>query len=228
MPEAHNKPCCLREHPIESVSLPMEQYTELGNPQATLIEIAWLAGIVDGEGYIGIQYYHTRKKNLSAGVELSICNTDEQIIFKSQNIIQKIGINPYIQTYMYGLKNRPKNKKQLKLVVHRMKQLSILLNNINPYLTGNKKERAELVLEFCKSRLGAYIPGRPVPYSDREIEIIEKCMTKQKRGASEIIRRAQQEQLKQLETQLETRRNKLGQFAHYSVADDMIQPFAKA
>ncbi len=228
MPEGLFKPHFMLEHPIESASLPMEQYAELGNQQATLIELAWLAGIVDGEGYIGIQYYHTRRKNISVGVELSISNTDEQIIFKSQNIIQKLGVNPYIQSYAYGLKNRPQNKKQLKVVVHRMKQLSILLDNINPYLTGNKKERAILVLEFCKSRIVCYIPGRPVPYSDREIEIIEKCMAKQRRGASETVREAQQERLEKIKSQLESRRNKLGQFAHIPVCDDTVQPFAKA
>jgi hypothetical protein len=206
----------------------MEQHAELGNQQASLTELAWLAGIVDGEGYIGVQYYNTRKRNISISAELSICNTDEQIIFKSQNIIQKLGVNPYIQTYMYGLKNKPKNKKQQKIVVHRMKQLSIVLKNINPYLTGNKKERAELVLEFCKSRMASFVPGRPTPYSNREIEIIEECMTKQRRGASETVRRAQQEQLEKIESRLEKRRNSLGQFARISVRDDTVQPFAKA
>ena len=65
MPEGLIKSHYLREPPIESESLPMEKYSELGNPQATLTEIAWLSGIVDGEGYIGIQYYHTRQKNIS-------------------------------------------------------------------------------------------------------------------------------------------------------------------
>jgi len=200
MPEAHLKPCYMLEHPkaqgaSNATILVDEEKSEMDNQQATQIEIGWLAGIVDGEGYLGFQVYKTRRKHQSISTELSVTNTDEQIILKAQKIMLKIGVNPYINNSSYKMKNKPTHKNVWKLVVHRLNTVSKVLEVIIPYMTGAKQERAILVLEYCKSRLVNYVPGRHFnPMTEREAQIVDLCIAKQKRGASETTRMAQLEQ----------------------------------
>lgn len=231
MPEGLIKSCQLLGHPIEPKVLPMKKSLGLDNQPITLYELGWLAGIVDGEGYIGIQYYETRHGHMSASAEISITNTDEQIILKAQNIIQKIGVNPYINSSSYKLNNKPNHKITWKVVIHRLNKVITVLESISPYLTGAKKERAELVLEFCKLRLSHYVWGsnKSNIMTEREMEIIESCIAKQKRGISEIIRKTQLENSELQRQKTESRRNRInGRYSHYLISDDMIQPFAKA
>lgn len=218
MPEAHSKPCYMLEHPkaqsatyakiseikvdimrkfgtIDTMLLSDEIQPEMDNQQATQIEIGWLAGIIDGEGYLGFQVYKTRNRHQSISTELSVTNTDEQIIIKAQKIMLKIGVNPYINMSSYKMKNNPTHKNTWKIVVHRLSTVLKVLEVVNPYLTGAKQDRAILVLEYCKSRLVNYVPGRHFnPMTEREAQIVDLCIAKQKRGAPEAIRKAQLEQ----------------------------------
>ena len=215
MLNAHLKPCYMLETPKAQGAtyakiLEDETTVEMGNQQATQIELGWLAGIIDGEGYIGIQSYKTRIGHPSYSTEVSISNTDEKIILKAQDIMVKIGVVPYINSSMYKTVNKPTHKAVWKLVVHRMNKNIRLLTASGQYLTGLKKERGELVLEFCKSRLSHYTPGshKGNILTVREIEIIETCIAKQKRGASETIRKAQLENSELKRQKSESRRNR--------------------
>jgi hypothetical protein len=174
-----------------------ETDVEMGNQQATQIEIGWLAGFIDGEGYIGIQGYKTRNRHSSYSCAIQISNTDEAMILKAQQIIQKMGINPYIRTHGYGERNKPKSRIVYVLIVHRMSGIIKVLDIVAPYLTGTKKERAKLVLEYCLSRKQHFVPGSHYNVmTEREAQIIELCIAKQKRGASETTRKAQLERSK--------------------------------
>ena len=60
--EAHVKPCYLLETPkaqgaSSATILEDEVKTEMGNQQVTREEIGWIAGFIDGEGYLGIYMY---------------------------------------------------------------------------------------------------------------------------------------------------------------------------
>jgi len=170
---------------------------EIGNQQVTQIEIGWLAGFIDGEGYIGIQRYKTRHDNMSHTVAMQISNTDEEMILRAQKIIQKMGVNPYIRKHGYGERNKPKSKTVWVLVVHRMQPLANVLETVKPFLTGAKKERAELVFEYCASRAAHFIQGSHYNVmTEREAQIVELCIAKQKRGTSETTREAQLERSK--------------------------------
>ena len=199
MPEAHGKPCYMLEHPkaqgaTYATILEDEAKAEMGNQQVTQIEIGWLAGFVDGEGYIGISEYKTRHNRISYSCAIQVSNTDEAMIFKAQKIVQKIGVNPYIRTHGYGERNKPKSKIVYVLVIHRMNKIIPVLETINPHLTGTKKERGELVLEYCQSRLKTWKPGSHYNVmTERQAQIVDLCIAKQKRGTSETTRKAQLE-----------------------------------
>jgi hypothetical protein len=170
---------------------------EIGNQQVTQIEIGWLAGFIDGEGYIGITEYKTRNRHVSYSCAIQISNTDEAMILKAQQIVQKIGVNPYIRTHGYGVRNMPKSKIVYVLVIHRMNKIIPVLELVNSHLTGLKKERGILILEYCQLRLQSFKPGSHYNImTEREAQIIDLCIAKQKRGTSETTREAQLERSK--------------------------------
>lgn len=213
MPEAHVKPCYMLEHPkaqgaSQATILEDEEKSEMDNQQVTQLEIGWLAGFVDGEGYIGISEYKTRRRHPSYSCALQISNTDEAMILRAQNIIQRLGVNPYIRIHGHGLRNKPKSKIVWVLVVHRMNKLIRILEVIIPHLTGSKKERGDLVFEYCKSRMGTFVPGsHHNVITEREAQIVELCIAKQKRGTSETTRKAQLENSELNRQKSESRRN---------------------
>lgn len=231
MPEGLVKPDYMLETPTEPSSLPREQIEGLDNQQVTLDELGWLAGIIDGEGYIGIQLEKIRKHSMvrRATVGLQISNTDEMIAIKAVFIIRKLGVNPYLKIDSTALSKSSKRIVYI-VVVHRMKQLLKILKPVYPYLTGNKKYRAQLIIEFCESRLNNFVWGSHTKnnYTDRELQLIDACLPLQKRGTSETIRRADLEQSRFLKLKAESRRNKDGRYCSYWKSDDIVQPFAKA
>ena len=173
---------------------PNENQPEIGNQQVTRIELGWLAGFIDGEGYIGIQRYKTKHNHICYSVAMQVTNTDEAMILRAQSIIQKIGVNPYIRTHGYGVRNQPDRKVVYVLVVHRMKPLETVLKKVTPFLSGKKQERAILVLEYCISRSQHFIKGSHYNVmTERETQIVDLCIAKQQRGTSETTRKAQLE-----------------------------------
>lgn len=170
----------------------MQQSEGLGNQQASVTEaeLGWLAGIIDGEGYIGLQIeWKTKRNEDRICPQIFISNCDEAIILRARDIMRKIGINPYIRATKANTRIR---RDQYRLATKRYGVILRLLNILTPYLTGEKKERAELVREFCKIRLSTPRQnGRKKPHTKRELEIYVICKPKQKRGASETERRGQ-------------------------------------
>ena len=58
------------------------------NQQVTATDLAWLAGIVDGEGSIGIyQSNHRRRPGLSYGPRVTISNTSLVMFKKIQQMV---------------------------------------------------------------------------------------------------------------------------------------------
>jgi len=172
----------------------------MDNQQITAFEIGWLAGIIDGEGYMGLQKEIDRRhrEHIIIDSQIHITNTEEKIILKARDIMRKIGINPYIR----ATKQKNVKKDIFILQIHRFAAVRKLLEVLIPYLTGTKKERAELIYEFCKLRLNAPTyrktegigkerSGRIKPYTERQIEIYNSCKAFQKRGISETMRQEQ-------------------------------------
>jgi len=140
------------------------QYPNLPKCKNDLVEtisredFAWLAGIIDGEGCIGL--YKSYKKNDRDGSQggknkwmimkrfISINNNDVALIKKVSEIYYALGIKFY-----YRLKNRknPNHKKTLAVIVEGQGSCKKLLTKIYPYLVA-KKEEAKLLIEFVDLR----------------------------------------------------------------------------
>lgn len=179
----------------------------MDNQQATQAELAWLAGIIEGEGWIGFSISDTaqginveNRQGSTVKVEIKINNTDALIIHQSAIIFQKLGVNAYVRECKPSGKMK---RTYFEVSTKHMKTVELILAATLPYMVGEKRERAELMRKFIELRRSAPIVENPAyangargrhgprslrPYTIREIEIIEACRALQVRGASETTR----------------------------------------
>ncbi len=193
----------------------------MDNPQVTDIELGWLAGIIDGEGWLGVSletehWYregmNTRQKSIK--VEIKIVNCDPAIVERTATIIRKLGINPYMR---HG--NRSQMKRPIyEVSTKRMVSVQRLLVALRDHLTGSKQQRADLILRFIHLRQtnpgtpnpayangarGRHGPGTIRPYTVEELELIEQCRALQDRsGSSETTRATGEATLREMKARV--------------------------
>lgn len=160
-------------------------YEPMGNQQATDAEIGWLAGIIDGEGHIGLSNQNSKKVR-SVRVDLQIVNTDNKLIEKLVNILRKLGVNPYIRDRVHVKSTWNTNTI---VTVGKFAQIKRILDIVKPHLTGFKSEKAEIVLALLESRMKK---TRFDKYDDYEMDIIKVYRERfiGKTGASTTAREA--------------------------------------
>ena len=142
----------------------------MDNRQATPTEpeIAWLAGILEGEGTLTMAPQRTGKagddRYLKIAVHISIYNTDAGIILKAAEIVEKMGISPHIkerEQKPLQIEGRPGylTKDSLFIVrIRKLREALTFLEAIRPWLFGDKAKRADLILKFIRRRV-AVIEG---------------------------------------------------------------------
>lgn len=196
----------------------------MDNPQATLAELGWLAGIIDGEGYLGINVetehwrrFECNERQKGIKVEIKVVNCDPEIVIKTAQIWQKLGINPYIrQPRVKNLK--PNHNVHYEVSTKRLAPVQRILLAVRPYLVGTKAERADLILRFIDLRQNnpgvpnpAYAndakgrrgPRTVRPYTAEELDLVERCRALQSRkGASEATRATGEAMLLQMKNRI--------------------------
>ncbi len=121
-----------------------ENVTGADNQHATL-RLAWLAGIIDGEGSLMIPRYH-RNGNPRYGYRVSISNTNVSIINRCKEILDVLQIKYCNYTQDRG-KDGLRRKITHQIHITNKKGILITLENIIPLLVGKKKQ-AELLYKF--------------------------------------------------------------------------------
>lgn len=121
----------------------------MGNQQATEAEIGWLAGIIDGEGHIGISMQN-RSVSQSVSVDLQIVNTDFALIDKVVTIMHKLDANPHIRDRVHAKATWSTNRI---VSMRKFAHVKRVLDAVLPHLTGLKREKAEMVLALIESRM---------------------------------------------------------------------------
>lgn len=180
----------------------------MANQQATLVELGWLAGIIDGEGWLGVSVNPERfaregmnTRPSTVKVEIKITNCDPEIVYRAATILQMLDVNPYIRAQNVELK--PNHKLPFEVAIKSMISVQRVLVALRDYLTGTKQERADIILRFIALRQGnlgmenpAYTAGqgrrgpRTIrPYTEEELALVTQCRALQSRkGASETLR----------------------------------------
>lgn len=117
------------------------------------LELAWLAGFIDGEGsiFLTVEYRRVIKPNLNMD------NTNRANIRQARRYVQRLtthDIRPRIGNANRGY--RP----CYSLRVHRANEIRVVLNAVMPWLVGRRRQ-AELMLEYLAIAPRKQLDGRP-------------------------------------------------------------------
>jgi predicted RNA-binding protein with EMAP domain len=143
------------------------------NQQATELEIGWLAGIYDGEGYIGFSHQNAKKVR-SIRPDIQLVNCDPDVILKTKRILNMIGINPYIRERVH---NKKKWSRNYILTMSKFSDVKKFIDTLGNHLTGEKKKRAELMIQLVNSRI---TKTKRDHYTEEELAIVDTYFTKMK------------------------------------------------
>lgn len=153
------------------------------NNTSIQLKLAWLAGIMDGEGTLGIHKHARKNGNKSVyAVAFSVGNTDKKMIDQVSSILKCVGVQACPSVYQIKLKSW---KPMYFIQIGKRSEIVKILDKLLPFLV-TKKERASLVLEWCKSRLTCrqYLPGtHTLAWTSRDRYIFQRMKKLNTRGA---------------------------------------------
>lgn len=144
------------------------------NQQESLVqerELGWLGGIFDGEGTITIRIRNRKGQSDLLTPVVTVSNTDRLMIDKIIEIYKKLSVPFWVTNY----KAKGNWKESWKIEITGIKRCKKILPILKTYLV-NKKELAELVLDWCNSRINSL--GKREFYSDEDIEIVKYIKSK--------------------------------------------------
>lgn len=131
-------------------------------------DLAWLGGIWDGEGSIAFFSHLERSGSKKLCPTVNVVNTDIAIINKVRKLLEEIGCSFSFQEY------QPKNSRhsvRYDLVTRNQKYIILFLEAVSPYLFSIKKQKAEILLDYCKRRSEKCqrLPSKgSTPYDDED------------------------------------------------------------
>ncbi|KKL98181.1 hypothetical protein LCGC14_1826990 [marine sediment metagenome] len=159
-------------------------------------KVAWFAGLMDGEGSIGIAIEHKPERKqrpyyLKAAVQMSI--TEKPAIMEAIRVCEAVGVKA--ASYSYQERDPAKHRDAWYLRVGRLVDINVLAKAILQY-AFLKREQWKLMLEYTDSRLeganidsnGRVVRGGIRTYSAREMEIAHRLRVLNMRGPAAIER----------------------------------------
>ena len=164
----------------------------MDNPQVTERDLIWLACFIDCEGTIQLvrptaesgnaMYYHTR---------ISTAITDARMVEEVQQILRKLGCNPYIHEYLPSKGKRGNAKNAYHITLQRFSHVKRVLEAILPYLIL-KDAQARLLLDFIALRTdnGTHSGRKKKGFGDAEHGIWQRVRSLNARGTSQTARAA--------------------------------------
>lgn len=159
--------------------------TEIDNQQVTQHELGWLAGAFDADGSIYMHLYQYDGYKISR-VELTFTNTCKAFLCKVLDICKRLGVGLHVRE-----KTRAKSywSPAWDIRTGKLTNIRRLLRPLIPMLTA-KKERAELLYDFCDRRLeiartlcdgNIMRSAREYPYTAEDLWYYEKFRELNKR-----------------------------------------------
>ena len=110
-------------------------------------KIVWLAGLLDGEGYVGINIWKESKSSPNARIKfrpsIQMSHTNYLVYKKTYQVLRELGIRHYIRLYKQDESRKPR----IELMVVNRKNVRILSEAIRPYVT-RLAEYIDIVLQF--------------------------------------------------------------------------------
>lgn len=144
----------------------------MGNQHGTPTEtqLAWFAGILEGEGSITLNVRRKEWKGwkgIGVDLQIQIVNTDGFIIEECSKILAGIIGSPPRIMNRGAIPDRMttdgtvwrQNRAMMMVGVARMAHIKLVLDTVMPYMIGEKKARARLMVSFIERRMIARGPN---------------------------------------------------------------------
>lgn len=170
----------------------------MGNPQER--SLAWLAGILDGEGTISFQVYTKPDGRIRITPFVCVVNSDEDILRESEEIMSALLVDsPAAKTRYCNYVNSVRSFAATR-ACHTLRvdgiATGLVLDPIHPYLRSVKRKHAEAILKYLELRKSGLLlrdsAGRiqRVGYRHSEIDLVVSTRTSKRAKSSEAIRSA--------------------------------------
>jgi hypothetical protein len=158
------------------------------NQQATPTEgeIAWLAGIIEGEGTLCMSMWtrasYAIDRRPKIGLQIKIYNSDAGIIRKAAAILELLAVGFHLREREMPPMARPGGQGEyaptapmLTLTISRLSSVNSVLEAIRPWLFGEKSARADLMLQFLARRFAKYADesmGKRAAYNAGDVRLV--------------------------------------------------------
>lgn len=117
--------------------------------QATEAELGWFAGMLEGEGCITFFKQARKRGGYDIITGIQITNTDINIIEKLVEILKRCNLSWFIRNKKVYSKN---HTECYYIECRQQEMLRKSLELFMPYMYGNKRAKASLVLEYLNKR----------------------------------------------------------------------------
>lgn len=162
----------------------MNRENQQGTP--TDAEIAWLAGIIEGEGTVALScYVRNEKVTPKVGVEIKLYNTDAGIIRKATEILERLNLSHHISERAQKPMLMASGEKyggrdpMLTLTVKRLHDAYLLAKLLRPWMFGDKGNRLDLMIQYLARRLAKMEKqGKTVSLDRGDLELVVKFYRK--------------------------------------------------
>ena len=138
--------------------------------------VGYIAGIIDGEGTVTIRFSHDKKGRVRLTPRISIVNTNKDMLSEIQRILGFGLLRPERK------KSRLGRKTSWVLEFLSLDRVYQLLEAVKD-LVIDKRERTQLLLEYCESRI---LSQTNAPYTDQQWKIRVKLFELNKRGVKKV------------------------------------------
>lgn len=170
-----------------------QENNTMGNQQERFeIDLSWLAGIIEGEGWVSLILYSNQQKKGNKTPAFTPCigvtNCDINIINKVKELFDKLNIVYRYQTRKAHIgKDGSPRKEKYEISAISKKNVRVLGNAILPYMYGEKKERVKKVLQFLDLRDSKPSSGNNSSYGIEEFEIYNSLYSYKGKSRSKIL-----------------------------------------
>lgn len=134
-----------------------------GNPEVSEADLAWLAGIMDGEGSIATYWTKLKSGGRVPHLKISVANTDWLMIERVRTLFHAITGRHYkaCEKWQAG-----QIKRQWQIFCNRKASISALCKALFPYLV-TRRRAAWAAIEWCRvERARGYYPNRLFAYTE--------------------------------------------------------------
>jgi hypothetical protein len=139
--------------------------------RASEVDVAWLAGLIDGEGSVGI----STKGVPAIQIEMTHKPTTDRVV----EICGTLGISALQYGYRASNADKHRHKDSWHVHVTRQRDVLVLASAITPY-SVTKQDQLNLIASYVSSRLSA----RKGPLTSEELAVIYDLKAINRRGPS--------------------------------------------